>query len=92
VNPARRPGEWQSYDILFEAPKFEGDKLVKPAYVTVLLNGVMLHHHKAFIGRMAHKVVGKYQPHPAEESLMLQDHDTAVRYRNIWARRIGTYN
>jgi hypothetical protein len=92
VNPARKPGEWQTYDIFFEAPKFEGDKLAKPAFVTVVFNGVLVHHHKEIIGRMAHRQVGTYAPHAPEEPLMLQDHDTPVRYRNIWARRIGTYD
>ncbi len=92
VSAVRKPGEWQSYDILFEAPRFEGNRLVKPAYATVLLNGVALHHHQELIGRMAHKVVGTYAPHAAEEPLGLQDHDTAVRYRNIWARPLRGYD
>ena len=51
VNVSRKPGEWQTYDIVFEAPKFEGEKLVKPAFVTVFHNGVLMHHHKEIIGR-----------------------------------------
>ncbi len=47
ANPTRGPGEWQAYDIVFEAPKFEGEKLVKPAYFTVFLNGVLLHNRQA---------------------------------------------
>ncbi len=92
VNPARRPGEWQTYDIFFEAPVFEGDKVARPAYVTVVYNGVLVHHHKEIIGRMAHRAVGTYAPHAAEEPLSLQDHDVPVRYRNIWVRRIGQYD
>ncbi len=92
VNPARRPGQWQVFDIVFEAPRFEGDRLIKPAYVTVFLNGVLVHHHQALIGRMAHRRVGTYAPHGPEESLALQDHDTAVRYRNIWVRRLKGYD
>ena len=46
VNPVRKPGEWQTYDIVFEAPRFDGGKVVKPAYLTVFLNGVLLHHRK----------------------------------------------
>ncbi|MCC6364960.1 MAG: DUF1080 domain-containing protein [Bryobacterales bacterium] len=92
VNAARKPGEWQSYDIVFEAPKFEGGRLVKPAYATVFLNGVLLHNRKEIIGRMAHRVVGTYAPHAAEEPLGLQDHDTPVRYRNIWVRRVKGYD
>ncbi|MBM3810947.1 MAG: DUF1080 domain-containing protein [Acidimicrobiia bacterium] len=91
-NASRKPGEWQSYDIIFEAPKWEGEKLVKPAFATVFHNGVLMHHRKEIIGRMAHKVVGTYAPHGPEEPLGLQNHDTFVRYRNIWVRRLGTYD
>lgn len=92
VNPARKPGEWQSYDIIFEAPKFENGKLAKPAYVTVILNGVVTQHRKEIIGRMAHRVVGTYAPHEPEEPFALQDHDVPVRYRNIWIRRLRGYD
>lgn len=92
VNPARKPGEWQSYDIVFEAPRFEGAKLVKPAYATVFLNGIVVHNRKEVVGRMAHKVVGTYESHSAEEPLALQDHDVPVRYRNIWVRRLHGYD
>ncbi len=92
VNASRKPGEWQTYDIAFEAPRFENSKLVKPGYVTVFHNGVLLHHHKEILGRMVHREVGTYTPHGAEEPLSLQNHDTPVRYRNIWVRRITPYD
>jgi hypothetical protein len=92
VNASRKPGEWQSFDIIFEAPRWEGEKLAKPAYVTVFHNGVLMHHRQEIIGRMAHKVVGTYAPHAAEEPLGLQNHDTYVRYRNIWVRRLKGYD
>ena len=92
VNPARKPGEWQTFDIVFEAPRWEGEKLAKPAYVTVFYNGVLVHHRKEITGRMAHRVVGTYAPHEPEEPLMLQDHDHPVRYRNIWVRRLTGYD
>jgi hypothetical protein len=92
VNASRKPGEWQEYDIVFEAPRFEGGKLVKPAYVTVFHNGVLMHHRQEIIGRMAHRVVGTYAPHDPEEPLALQDHDVPVRYRNIWVRRLRGYD
>jgi methane monooxygenase PmoA-like/3-keto-disaccharide hydrolase len=92
VNPARKPGEWQSYDIVFEAPRFEGDKLAKPAYFTVFLNGVLLHNHQASMGPMVYRDVAHYTPHPAEDSLVLQNHNSKVRYRNIWVRRLGRYD
>jgi len=92
VNASREPGEWQSYDIVFEAPVFEGDKVVKPAYATVFYNGVLVHHHQPVIGRMTYRQVGTYAPHAAEEPLMLQDHDCPVRYRSIWVRRLAGYD
>lgn len=92
VNATRKPGEWQAYDIFFEAPKFENGKLTKPAYVTVMLNGVLLHHHQEIGGPMAHKVVRAYEPHAPEEPLGIQNHDTPARFRNIWVRRLPGYD
>jgi hypothetical protein len=92
ANATRKPGEWQSYDIVFEAPKFEGGKLVKPAYATVFLNGVLLHNHKELMGPTVHRALAKYTVQPAEDSLVLQDHQQPVRYRNIWIRRLSPYD
>jgi hypothetical protein len=92
VNASRGPGEWQTFDIIFEAPRFEGRELIKPAYVTVLHNGVVVHNRQAFIGRMTYRQVAIYAPHDPEEPLMLQDHGDPVRYRNIWVRRLGDYD
>jgi len=91
VNAVRETGDWNIYDIIFEAPKFEKMVLVKPAYVTVILNGVVLHHRQAFIGGVAWKRVGKYSPHDAIGPIQLQDHSNPVRYRNIWVRPLGKY-
>jgi len=92
VSPSKRPGEWNTYDIVFEAPRFEGGKLVKPAYETVIYNGVLVHHHKDPMGPMIYRQVAHYTPHDAEEPLSLQDHHNPVRYRNIWIRRLGGYD
>jgi len=92
VNPTRKPGEWQTYDIVFEAPKFESGKLVKPAYATVFLNGVLLHNHKELMGPTLHRQLAHYAPQPEEDSLVLQDHQQPVRYRNIWVRRLAPYD
>jgi hypothetical protein len=92
ANPARGPGEWNVYDIVFEAPKFEGEKLVKPAYFTVFMNGVLLHNHKESMGPMVYRQVAHYVPQPAEDSLVLQNHNDAVRYRNVWIRRLKGYD
>jgi hypothetical protein len=89
VNASRKPGEWQTYDIVFEAPRFDGDKLVKPAYVTLFHNGVLMHNRQELTGDTPHAKNGTYTPHGAEESLQLQNHNCSVRYRNIWVRRLA---
>jgi hypothetical protein len=89
ANPVRKPGEWQVYDIVFEAPRFDGEKLLKPAYFTVFLNGVLLHNHRASMGPMVYRQVAHYTPQPAEDSLVLQNHNNKVRFRNIWVRRLS---
>lgn len=92
VNACRKPGEWSAYDILWSAPVFAGDKLVKPAYVTVILNGVVLHHHKELQGPTEHRKLAQYVAHPAVGPLKLQDHGDLVSFRNIWYRPIGDYD
>jgi hypothetical protein len=92
ANPCRKPGEWNVYDIVFEAPRFEGQKLIKPAYFTVFFNGVMVHNRKESLGPMVYRQVAHYVPQPAEDSLELQDHHNPVRYRNIWIRRTRAYD
>lgn len=89
VNPARPQGEWNVYDIFFEAPRFAGDKLVKSAYITVVFNGVLVQNHKDFLGTTIWRKVGTYTSHPAEQPLTLQDHNQPVRFRNIWIRRLN---
>jgi Domain of Unknown Function (DUF1080) len=92
VNASRKPGEWQTYDIVFEAPKFEGGKLVKPAYVTLFQNGVLMHNRREVLGTTPHAQLGTYTQHGAEEPLELQNHHNPVRYRNIWVRRLKGYD
>ena len=89
VNACRKPGEWQTYDIIFVGPRFDGGKLIQPAYATVMHNGVLVHHHQAILGPTGHRSLALYsQPHPPEAPLRLQDHGDFVRYRNIWIRLI----
>ncbi|MGA2774131.1 MAG: DUF1080 domain-containing protein [Bryobacteraceae bacterium] len=88
VNPARPQGEWNVYDITFEAPRFEGGKLLRPAYFTVLFNGVLVQNHQEQLGTTIWRQVPKYTPHAAEEPLSLQDRSQPVRFRNIWIRRL----
>lgn len=92
VNSVRKRGQWNAYDIVWEAPAFENGKLTRPAYATVFLNGVLLHNRKEVIGEMAHRVAGLYKGHGPEEPLALQDHDVPVRYRNVWVRRLKGYD
>jgi hypothetical protein len=86
VNPTRKPGEWQTFDIVFVAPKFDGGKLVKPAYFTVFYNGVLVQYHRASLGPMKHKVLATYDSQETTGPLRLQQHGSAVRFRNIWVR------
>jgi len=87
VNASRPPGQWQTYDIVFHAPRFSGDgKVTQPATVTVLHNGVLVQDHEALKGTTAHKSPGVYKAHPPKQPLLLQDHHNPVRYRNIWIR------
>jgi len=89
VNACRKPGEWQSFDITFIAPVFDGKKLVSPAYVTVHHNGVLVHHHEPFRGPTRWRAIAPYEPHPAKLPLMLMSHGSKVRFRNIWVRELG---
>jgi hypothetical protein len=92
VNASRPPGEWQTYDIVFTAPRFKDGRVETPAYVTVLHNGLVVQNHQALLGTTAHKIVGTYTPHPPAEPLRLQDHGNPVRYRNIWIRKLSNGN
>ncbi len=89
VNASRKPGEWQTYDIVFLKPEFNGEKLVRPAHVTVFHNGVLVHHNRAYLGQVRRgRQEIAYPPHPPEGPLMLQEHRQPVRYRNIWLREL----
>ena len=86
VNAIRKPGEWNTYDIVWEAPKFVGDKVDRPAFVTVFLNNIVLHNRQKLLGSTGHQILGEYQTHRDAEPLQLQDHGDLVRFRNIWIR------
>jgi len=88
VNACRPPGHWQSYDIIFHRPVFKGKKVVRPATITVLHNGVLIQDNWVIEGPAVHKARAKYTPHEARLPLMLQDHGDPVRYRNIWLREL----
>ncbi|WP_225425489.1 3-keto-disaccharide hydrolase [Pelagerythrobacter rhizovicinus] len=87
VNASRKPGEWQSYDIVFERPRFAADGSVeRPAYVTVFLNGVLVQNRQPFLGSTIWRDVGTYEAHADAAPIQLQDHDSPVSFRNIWVR------
>jgi hypothetical protein len=89
VNVCRKPGEWQSYDVVFEAPRFDADgKLVRPAFVTALQNGVLVQNHFQFLGGTSWDRVPKYTAHAAKLPIGLQYHGNPVRFRNIWIREV----
>ena len=98
VNASKPPGEWQVYDIIFEAPRWNAQgELVKKACVTVLHNGVVVHHRyeitgitDGITGEVPWRSLSHYaRPHPPEVFIELQDHNNPVRYRNIWVRTLG---
>lgn len=87
VNACRKPGEWQSYDIVFTAPRFgEDGALLKPGYVTVLHNGIVVHNHFELLGGTSYVEPPKYSAHAEKESMQIQFHGNPVRFRNIWLR------
>jgi hypothetical protein len=89
VNACRKPGEWQTYDIIWEAPRFAPDGLVlKPAYVTVLQNGVVVQNHFEVQGSTAWDQPPQYHKHPEKGPIQLQNHGNPVHFRNIWVREL----
>jgi hypothetical protein len=89
VNASRKPGQWQTYDIIFHAPRFdEMGKVVDRARFTVLHNGVLIQNNVEVYGLTYNDRAPVYIAHGAQESLALQDHGVPVRYRNVWIRRL----
>lgn len=88
VNACRKPGEWQDFDIFFKAPVFEGAKLVKPARLTLLHNGVLVHLNQEIYGETRHRQFPAYNKTDSVGPVSLPAHYCAVRFRNIWVRKI----
>lgn len=89
VNASRKPGEWQSYDIFFQAPRFsESGAVLKPAHLTVVHNGVLVQNHVELKGSTVYIGAPSYEKHKLNESLGLQNHGNPVSYRNIWIREL----
>lgn len=89
ANACRPPGEWQSYDIVFMAPRFGTDgALIRPATITAFHNGVLIQNHFELKGPCIYRGEPHYVPHPDKLPLILQDHGDRVRFRNIWVREL----
>jgi hypothetical protein len=89
VNASRKPGEWQSFDIIFRAPRRDAAGTVTaPAIVTVFHNGVLVQDHVALQGNTVYVGQPFYEKHGDKEPLMLQDHGNPVAFRNVWIREL----
>jgi hypothetical protein len=92
VNASRRPGEWQTYDIVFHAAKFKDGAVEQLATVTVFHNGILTHEKKEILGPTQHRALAKESPYDGKGGIRLQDHGNTIRYRNIWLRPIKGYD
>ena len=86
VNPQRQPGEWQTYDIVFHRPVWNGSTLVHPGSLTVFFNGVLVQDHWELEGLTTHCKRRPLAPCAEKGPLALQDHGCVVHYRNVWIR------
>ena len=90
VNPQRKPGEWQVYDIVFHQPVWKGSQLLHPGSITVFFNGVLVQDHWEMEGQTTHCRRRPLAPHPTKGPLSLQDHGCPVSFRNIWLRPLAS--
>jgi hypothetical protein len=89
ANASRPPGEWQTYDVVFIAPRFAPDgSLLSPARLTAFHNGVLVQYDVEIQGPTTYRGTPKYRPHAAKLPLVLQDHRNPTAFRNIWVREI----
>ncbi len=89
VNASKGPGEWQTYDAIFIAPRFNDDGSLKsPGYITVLHNGVLIQNHFEIQGPTEYRGKPEYKAHPLKQGIMLQDHGNPTSFRNIWVREL----
>jgi lysophospholipase L1-like esterase len=87
VNACRKPGEWQTYDVLFTRPRFEDDgTLAAPGRVSVLHNGIAIHVDTVIKGNTFYHAPPSYTKHADALPIRLQDHGNPVQFRNIWVR------
>jgi hypothetical protein len=96
VNVCRKPGEWQSYDIIFNRPELKIEKgavyVIRPAYITVLQNGVLVINRHQILGTTFFHRPPVYEAHEPMLPITLQDHGNQIRFRNIWVRNIPDTN
>ena len=89
VNASTPPGTWQTYDIIFTAPRFNTDQTVaRPGYLTVIHNGILIQNHVQLKGPTEYIGMPAYRYHESKMPLMLQNHTNPVSYRNIWIREL----
>ena len=90
VNASKKPGVWQYYDVIFTAPTFDKEKnLTKKARMTVFHNGVLVHNNVVLKGTTVYNGKPEYEYHPAEQPIMIQDHNNPIAFRNIWIRKLS---
>jgi len=88
VNACLKPGDWQTYEVIYTAPRFsENGRVIVPAYIMVIHNGILVQNHTQINGPTEYKGLPVYQPH-SKASIKLQDHGNPVSYRNIWVREL----
>ncbi|MBO0863254.1 MAG: DUF1080 domain-containing protein [Chloracidobacterium sp.] len=89
VNACRKPGEWQTYDVIYHAPIFgDGDKVKKKATLTALHNGVLIQDHSEIFGGTTNEPVFPTYTKHGKGPILLQDHGNPVRFRNVWVREL----
>ena len=93
VNASKKPGEWQTYDVVFEAPRWdEKGELTRKGSVTLFHNGVVVHNKREIMGGITHRQILPYKKHAEKGYIELYEHGNPVRFRNIWIRPLGEYD
>lgn len=88
ANATRKPGQWQTYDIVWTAPIYKDGKMTQPARVTMLHNGVLVHLDQEVYGTTPHRGLAKYPDQRTQGPISLMGHNNPVKFRNIWVRKL----